>query len=195
MGGKKPQVIMTDQDPAMRAAIEKVFGANTIHRSCLWHVMRKARDHLGVLYGAVQGFKDEFFAVIKFSWTIADFEANWQAFLKKYKVDSNPYLKIMYDKRDEWAAAYFCDTFCTGMSTTQRSESIKAGTKIWMDIILLCMILRQSLRKWCKVFMRERVMRTFVQLTRFHNCGHVTQLSMKRERCTLEPYSHFLKLN
>lgn len=132
MGGKKPQVIMTDQDPAMRAAIEKVFGADTIHRSCLWYVMRKARDHLGVLYGAVQGFKDEFVAVTKFSWTIADFEANWQDFLKKYKVDNNPYLKIMYDKHDEWAPAYFCDTFCAGMLTIQKIENINAVTKIWM---------------------------------------------------------------
>jgi SWIM zinc finger len=50
----------------------------------------------------------------------------------KYKMQNNPQLKLMYDKRDEWVPAYFRGTFCAGMSKTQRSESINAVTKIWM---------------------------------------------------------------
>ena len=63
MGGKKPNTIFTDQDPAMKAAIEVVFGKVTVHRVCVWHVLRKARDHLGVLYGSVKGFRDELIAI------------------------------------------------------------------------------------------------------------------------------------
>ncbi|XP_078166558.1 protein FAR1-RELATED SEQUENCE 5-like isoform X2 [Carex rostrata] len=131
MGGKKPKTIFTDQDPAMKAAIEVVFRGDTVHRVCIWHVLRKARDHLGVLYGNIEGFRDEFIAVIDFSWTIADFETNWHATLKKYKMDENCHLELMFKKRDEWAPAYFRESFCAGMSTTQRSESMNAATKIW----------------------------------------------------------------
>ncbi|KAJ3681576.1 hypothetical protein LUZ60_016065 [Juncus effusus] len=52
MNGKHPTAIITDQDPAMRAAIEKIF-PNTVHRSCQWHVMRKAREHLGKMLESI----------------------------------------------------------------------------------------------------------------------------------------------
>ncbi|XP_078158070.1 protein FAR1-RELATED SEQUENCE 5-like [Carex rostrata] len=133
MGGRKPKSIFTDQCPSMKAAIEKVFGVDTIHRCCLWHVMIKAKEQLGVIYGVVNGFKDEFSDLITYSWSIEDFEANWIAFVKKYKMEGNKHLKVMFDKRAEWAPAYFRETFCAGMSTTQRSESINVVTKIWMD--------------------------------------------------------------
>lgn len=63
MYGQQPRTIITDQDPAMRAAIIDVF-PNTVHRCCQWHVMRKARDHLGILYGMKQGFESELKRVI-----------------------------------------------------------------------------------------------------------------------------------
>lgn len=132
VGGKKPQTILTDQDPAMKAAIEMVFGGETVHRCCIWHVMKNARDHLAKLYGSVEGLKEELEHVIKFSWTVVDFEANWCATLKKYKVEDNSHLNLMFDKRDEWAPAYFRDIFFAGMCSTQRSESINSLTKIWM---------------------------------------------------------------
>jgi hypothetical protein len=52
--------------------------------------------------------------------------------IKKYKLENNPHLNLMFDNRDEGIPAYFRGTFCDGMSTTQRSESINIIIKIWM---------------------------------------------------------------
>jgi transposase-like protein len=38
--GYEPNVVVTDQDPAMRKAIEDVF-TNSRHRLCIWHIMDK----------------------------------------------------------------------------------------------------------------------------------------------------------
>ena len=40
MGSHKPISIITDQDPAMKVAIQKVFDTST-HRLCMWHIMKK----------------------------------------------------------------------------------------------------------------------------------------------------------
>ena len=37
---KVPKVVVTDQDPAMKIAIEKIF-PDTRHRLCMWHIMQK----------------------------------------------------------------------------------------------------------------------------------------------------------
>jgi SWIM zinc finger len=52
--------------------------------------------------------------------------------IKKYKLENNPHLNLIFDNHDEWIPAYFHGTFCGGMSTTQRSESINVIIKIWM---------------------------------------------------------------
>ncbi|KAJ1685706.1 hypothetical protein LUZ63_019481 [Rhynchospora breviuscula] len=131
MHGKHPNSIITDQDPAMRKAIQEVF-PSTLHRCCQWHVMRKAREHLGVLYGEKDGFKDELAAVINRSLTVDDFEDQWAAMVDKHKLGNVKHLKTMFATRHEWVPAYFRGTFFAEMSTTQRSESMNAIFKNWV---------------------------------------------------------------
>ena len=38
--GKDPNVVITDQDPSMKIAIEECF-PNSRHRLCMWHIMQK----------------------------------------------------------------------------------------------------------------------------------------------------------
>ena len=38
--GNAPKVVVTDQDPAMKIAIEKIF-PDSRHRLCMWHIMQK----------------------------------------------------------------------------------------------------------------------------------------------------------
>ncbi|XP_021761149.1 protein FAR1-RELATED SEQUENCE 5-like [Chenopodium quinoa] len=45
--GREPCCIITDQDPAMGIAIEKVF-TKTKHRLCMWHIMRKVPEKVGI---------------------------------------------------------------------------------------------------------------------------------------------------
>jgi MULE transposase domain len=65
--------IITDQDPAMRISIKKIF-PNTIHRCCQWRVMRKAREQLLKVYNSKPNFEDHLKKVINRSLTITDFE-------------------------------------------------------------------------------------------------------------------------
>ncbi|XP_073025240.1 protein FAR1-RELATED SEQUENCE 5-like [Primulina eburnea] len=44
-----PNLIITDQDPAMTKAIGEVF-PKTIHRYCLWHILNKFPDNLGNIW-------------------------------------------------------------------------------------------------------------------------------------------------
>ncbi|KAJ1699899.1 hypothetical protein LUZ63_008411 [Rhynchospora breviuscula] len=132
MYDKRPQVIITDQDAAMRIAIKEVF-SNAVHRCCQCHIIRKAREHLGVLYNKKEGFEDDLKRVINRSLTVRDFKEGWMSMLKKHKLRNNQHLKNMYEKRSEWVPAYFRGTFFADMSTTQRSESANSSLKIWTN--------------------------------------------------------------
>ncbi|KAF5806235.1 putative MULE transposase domain, FHY3/FAR1 family [Helianthus annuus] len=46
--GRQPNVVVTDQDPAMKQAIEEVFPISR-HRLCMWHIMKKVADKLFVI--------------------------------------------------------------------------------------------------------------------------------------------------
>ena len=47
--GKQPKVVVTDQDPAMKQAIEAVFDKSR-HRLCIWHIMKKLADKVRLNY-------------------------------------------------------------------------------------------------------------------------------------------------
>jgi hypothetical protein len=40
MGGKAPEFIVTNEDASMRAVVIIVF-SDSIHRLCMWHIMKK----------------------------------------------------------------------------------------------------------------------------------------------------------
>jgi hypothetical protein len=46
MGGKAPELIITDEDASMRASIIIVF-LNSIHRLCMWYIMKKLLKKIG----------------------------------------------------------------------------------------------------------------------------------------------------
>jgi MULE transposase domain/SWIM zinc finger len=129
---KYPKSIITDQDPAMRIAIKKIF-PNTVHRCCQWHVMRKVREQLLKVYSSKPNFEDHLKKVINRSLTITDFEQGWAAMLEAHKMKDNNHLKVMFHSRTEWVLVYFRDTFFADMSTTQRSESMNAILKLWLN--------------------------------------------------------------
>ncbi|XP_020256013.1 protein FAR1-RELATED SEQUENCE 5-like [Asparagus officinalis] len=71
MFGKHPTCILTDQDPSMRKAISEVL-PNTALWFCKWHILRKAREHLGILFGTKEKFQEDFLSCINFSLTVED---------------------------------------------------------------------------------------------------------------------------
>ncbi|XBI20861.1 hypothetical protein VPH35_062073 [Triticum aestivum] len=122
VGGKHPQTILTDQARSMELAIE-VELPNTVHRWCKWHVLKKAKESMGVLWSKNNEFKLEFHKLVHHMITEEEFEEGWRQMLEKYSLKKHPFLTQIYEVRHKWAKAYFRGVFCARMTSTQRSES------------------------------------------------------------------------
>ncbi|XP_028065479.1 protein FAR-RED IMPAIRED RESPONSE 1-like [Camellia sinensis] len=124
MSGCPPNAIITDQDKAMKNAIQIVF-PNVRHRWCLWHILKKLPEKL-------RGYKE--YEAIKFgiqnavydSLTKKEFEENWNKLIENYQLEGNEWLFGLFEDRHQWVPAFVKDIFWAGMSTTQRSESMHA---------------------------------------------------------------------
>ncbi|XP_062232789.1 protein FAR1-RELATED SEQUENCE 5-like [Phragmites australis] len=84
MKEKAPLNIITDQDGAMRSAIEHVFPLAN-HRNCRWHIMNKAAGTVGPLLKEDKELEDEFKDCINYSAMPEEFEAKWQAMIQKHQ--------------------------------------------------------------------------------------------------------------
>ena len=120
MGGKHPQTILTDQARAMDVAIKSEL-PGTVHRWCKWHVLKKAKENLGLLYTSKSEFRSEFHKIVNHMISVEEFETAW-----------GNYVRNLYKIRHKWAKSYFKSVFCTKMTSTQRSESANNMLKIYM---------------------------------------------------------------
>ncbi|KAK1398179.1 hypothetical protein POM88_008042 [Heracleum sosnowskyi] len=88
--GRPPKCIITDQCPAMRAVIPNIFPKSTIHRFCMWHIVRKFPSKLGTVFCAESPFMEK---LKRFVWndhvTPAEFEESWISTLKEFKLENN----------------------------------------------------------------------------------------------------------
>ncbi|KAG6718591.1 hypothetical protein I3842_04G159400 [Carya illinoinensis] len=125
MNGQAPKAIITDQDRAMKNAIQIVF-PETRHRYCLWHIMRKLPEKLGSHSHFSTGLKTSIQSALYDSQTCTEFEEMWGELLDKYDLRGNNWLNSLYEERSYWVPVYLKDVFWAGMSTTQRSESMNA---------------------------------------------------------------------
>ncbi|XP_022025122.1 protein FAR1-RELATED SEQUENCE 5-like [Helianthus annuus] len=121
---KQPNIIVTDQDPAMKVAASKVF-TESKHRLCTWHITNKLPTKV---CGDVENnaeFKSKFHKLV---WSIytgpEQFEKRWRELMEEYNLLGNKWLSDMYEIRHRWIPSYFKDVeFCGLMRTTSRSES------------------------------------------------------------------------
>ncbi|XP_058774181.1 protein FAR1-RELATED SEQUENCE 5-like [Vicia villosa] len=123
MGGHKPTMIITDQDPAMKIAIEKVFNGSS-HRFCMWHILKKVSEKVGVSLNVNIDFNNRLKSCVWNSETPEEFESKWKSIISDFKLEENGWLSQMFDIRSMWIPAYFKDIFMAGiLRTTSRSES------------------------------------------------------------------------
>ncbi|GJV67951.1 FAR1-related sequence 5-like protein [Tanacetum coccineum] len=129
--GKEPLMAVTDQDAALRNAIEFVF-PESHHRLCMWHITQKLP---GKICGDVENdseFKKLFHKLI---WNVhigpEEFEQRWHALIGMFNLSANSWLTEMFEIRDRWIPGYFKDLpMCCLMKTTSRSESSNAFFRI-----------------------------------------------------------------
>ncbi|KAM0824835.1 hypothetical protein ACQ4PT_069944 [Festuca glaucescens] len=134
MGGKAPKYIITDQDRAMMKAIGDLnMLAETIHRFCLWHIIKKLLEKIASIAARKEGLSDDLRHVIKNSFTVEEFEEGWISVLERYDVSSNKHLLDLWEIRTHWVPAYFMDCFFPFSSSKTRSESTNSMWKDYVD--------------------------------------------------------------
>lgn len=124
MSNSAPIGIITDQDKAMKAAIENVF-PNTRHRWCLWHILKKIPEKLGG-YKEYRDISNVLHCAVYDSQSSAKFEETWHHMIVEFELGGNEWLRGLYNERHRWVPCYLKNSFWAGMSTTQRSESMNA---------------------------------------------------------------------
>ena len=124
MSGRAPPAIITDQDRAMKNAIEIVF-PNARHRWCLWHIMKKIPEKLSG-YKQYDQIKYILGNIVYDSLTVDDFERSWYKMIEKFELHTNGWLNGLYNERHRWVPCFMKVCFWARMFTTQRSESMNA---------------------------------------------------------------------
>ncbi|KAJ0627849.1 protein FAR1-RELATED SEQUENCE 5-like [Helianthus annuus] len=122
--GKKPKVVVTDQDPAMKQAIEAVFDKSR-HRLCMWHIMKKVADKVGHELCNNEEFKRRMCDIV---WTDSiapeTFEIEWKLIMIEFGLTENKWIDDMFGMRSSWIPAFYRYEPMSGlMRTTSRSES------------------------------------------------------------------------
>lgn len=128
MQGKKPGIVLTDQDSAMKVAVPRVF-PNAMHRFCIWHILKNVKDNMGAYMALREGMEKDMLKAILQSITVDEFEENWSNFLIKYDCAEHDHIKRMWEARSKFVPAYFRGLFCPFLRSTSRSESFNSNFK------------------------------------------------------------------
>ncbi|KAI5671937.1 hypothetical protein M9H77_12301 [Catharanthus roseus] len=126
MNNRPPVSMTTDQDRAIKAAVNQVF-PETRHCICKWHILREGQERLAHIYLAHPSFYGELYSCINFTETIEDFECSWGSLLNKYSLQENEWLQAVYNARKQWAPVYFRDTFFAALSSNHGASSFFDG--------------------------------------------------------------------
>lgn len=120
----KPTMIITDQDPALKIAVERVM-PHTNHRFCMWHIMLKVADKIPVSLRENEGFAERFSDIVWSEYIdSADFDIKWNGILEEFGLLEHEWFTTMFALREFWIPAYFKDVSMAGLfRTTSMSES------------------------------------------------------------------------
>jgi tRNA 2-selenouridine synthase SelU len=123
--------VATDQCQAMRNALA-IELPETRHRWCKWHVLKKAKESLGSVYTKSCAFKKKLHELVDEVIVEDEFELRWRSLVSEFKLENNEFMTRAYANRAMWAKPYFRETFCAGMTSTQRSESANHMLKTYI---------------------------------------------------------------
>ncbi|XP_052110239.1 protein FAR1-RELATED SEQUENCE 5-like [Arachis duranensis] len=155
MGHKKPCVVVTDGDKAMRAAIAEVI-PTTKHRLCCWHLEKNCVQRV-----KETEFCKVFQKVLYANLDINEFEDFWKTLVESLGLQDNIWVQSTYDSRESWAMAYLRGTFCAVYRTTSRCEGINAFVKGFLRSTDSILELVHSLDQVVKDYRNNEVMAQF----------------------------------
>ena len=107
----------------MAKAIPQSF-PNTVHKLCRWHIMKKYKEYLALLYKKYKTFKEEFTAILNWPLMPTKFEDAWAKLVHNYNLENDQMMMQLWSDRKLWILAYYKNIFCARMTSTQRSESM-----------------------------------------------------------------------
>ncbi|XP_062100283.1 protein FAR1-RELATED SEQUENCE 5-like [Humulus lupulus] len=120
MKNKALHVIVTDGDHAMANAI-KVVMPQSVHRLCAWHLQANLTSN-----APHPLFKAKFNELLYQYCTEEQFEDTWNNMVSEFHLQESRWAKTTYANRKSWAECFLRGNFFTGLTTTQRSESINS---------------------------------------------------------------------
>ncbi|KAL7588388.1 hypothetical protein Lser_V15G39548 [Lactuca serriola] len=125
--GKAPKVVLTDQDAAIKQAVESML-PNSRYRLCMWHIMKKLQAKITGDLFKNKDFKKRFNKLV---WNMRikpdEFEKKWDLIINEFNLEDKRWFNDMFELRDKWIPAYFSDTRMSGLiKTTSRSESMNS---------------------------------------------------------------------
>lgn len=119
---------LSDQCSSILSAMEQLL-KGIMHKLCHWHIMKKNKDHLALLYKANDKLKDELTFVLKHPLMPSEFDSAWNDPMQKYNLQNDMVIIGLWDDRRDWISAYYKDIFCARMTSTQRSKSMNCILK------------------------------------------------------------------
>ena len=126
-------MLLTDNDKGMAQAFQVTFEQyGTIHRLCLWHLLKNVMKNLcSKLGNSWKSFLKMFYECLN-ELDENDFLQKWSSLSTQFP-DSAWYLKSMDTIKEKWASCYNKKIFMADMTTTQRGESMNNLIKSYMD--------------------------------------------------------------
>nr|XP_020191814.1 protein FAR1-RELATED SEQUENCE 5-like [Aegilops tauschii subsp. strangulata] len=112
----------------MAKAIPQSF-PDTVHKLCRWHILKKYKEYLALLYKKYETFKEEFTAILNWLLMPTEFEASWAELVHKYNLQNDQMMMQLWSDRKMWISAYDKNIFYARMTSTQRSESMNQVLK------------------------------------------------------------------
>ncbi|GKA70797.1 FAR1 DNA binding domain, zinc finger, SWIM-type, MULE transposase domain containing protein [Tanacetum coccineum] len=177
-------MVVTDQDGAMKRAIEAILTEST-HRLCMWHIMQKVPAKICPEIYDETDFKERF---SKLMWNMfmepLEFEGKWSKLVEDLGLQNHKWITKMFDLRHMWLPTYFIHSPLFGlMRTRSRSESENAFFKNFTNhgstLVNFMMCFESAMERQCY---RQEVLdfRTFDSARKLH-----TKLTIEIHACKL----------
>ncbi|MED6185930.1 hypothetical protein PIB30_118569 [Stylosanthes scabra] len=118
MEKKHPSAVVTDDNEAMREAIQAVL-PNTAHRLCAWHLQKGAEDNI-----KDTEFAEAFKKSIYTNFDPDEFEEYWRNMIQKFEAYDSMWAEETYKKKEMWATTYLRDKSYSGIRASSRCEGL-----------------------------------------------------------------------